>query len=137
MNNSLPINITQCKIGPADIQCNIMRLLYSAWLSGSLMMIVYVLYNICRFAFNCRFRDRLTLSIQILSLLSLIGKGFKSKLYSQVCRRKSSAGFEPIQDKGHFFLCCLSAIQSSRQCLFLFMVIISNYFIYLGSTSHF
>ncbi|TNV78332.1 hypothetical protein FGO68_gene16879 [Halteria grandinella] len=53
-------------------QCDFVRLLYAGWMSGCLMMIVYILFNMCRYVFNCTHRDRLTITIQILSLLSLL-----------------------------------------------------------------
>jgi hypothetical protein len=56
------------------VECNTIRALYSSWMSACIMMIVYVLYNVCRFAFNCRYRDYLTMIIQILSILSLLSK---------------------------------------------------------------
>lgn len=52
--------------------CRVVRALYSSWMSASVMMIAYVLYNMCRFSFNCTYRDKLTLIIQVLSLASLI-----------------------------------------------------------------
>ncbi len=58
----------------ATVECNTIRALYSSWMSACIMMIVYVLYNMCRFAFNCRYRDYLTMIIQILSILSLLSK---------------------------------------------------------------
>jgi len=69
-------NQTQCDSGKGDEEtldmCRIVRAIYSSWMSASVMMIAYVLYNMCRFSFNCTYRDKLTLIIQVLSLASLI-----------------------------------------------------------------
>ena len=58
----------------STVECDTIRALYSSWMSACIMMIVYVLYNMCRYAFNCRYRDYLTMIIQILSILSLLSK---------------------------------------------------------------
>jgi hypothetical protein len=69
-------NQTQCDSAKGDEEtldmCRIVRAIYSSWMSASVMMIAYVLYNMCRFSFNCTYRDKLTLIIQVLSLASLI-----------------------------------------------------------------
>lgn len=50
---------------------SVVKLEYSMWMTGCLMMMVYVMYNMCRFAFNCQRRDVLTILIQCLSVASL------------------------------------------------------------------
>ena len=75
MGNISPSQITDCNQLPAaSADCNTIKLLYSMWMTGCLMMMVYVMYNMCRFALNCRHRDKLTIIVQTLSLASLIGK---------------------------------------------------------------
>ena len=69
-------NQTACDFQKGDEEnlkmCRIVRAIYSSWMSASVMMIAYVLYNLCRFSFNFTYRDKLTLIIQVLSLASLL-----------------------------------------------------------------
>ena len=59
-------NVTDCQNSSVEERpgaCNTVKLLYSMWMTGCLMMMVYVLYNICRFALNYKRRDKLTIII--------------------------------------------------------------------------
>ena len=55
-------------------ECNTVKLLYAMWTTGCLMMLVYVMYNMCRFCLNHKRRDKLTIIIQCLSLASLVAR---------------------------------------------------------------